>query len=141
MIHRISFAQAQSAWDNASPNWDGPELPNDYPKCLWCDEPTGPEWKDWNGVKRPAEDGPDGYCEDCWEAYGCIGCNTVSHDPKDDIIGLCPACRAPKSLTMRVNLVMEADHTDMATIATAIKRLLEGHQLTDSVMIKEVETK
>lgn len=82
------FQAAQRAWDSMEPD-DGPELPEDYPRCKWCDEPTGDEYREWDGVKKPSPN--EDYCEDCWEKHSCAKCKAMHENAENN--ELCPSCQ------------------------------------------------
>lgn len=87
-----SFRAAQARWE--SPD-DRPESDlSGFPVCQWCEEPMhSTEWKEWDGVKRRAEDHQDDrYCQDCYETYSCAGCGKLSHVAKANPEGLCTGC-------------------------------------------------
>lgn len=105
-IFKGDFRAAQLAWDYASPE-EGPELPEEYPTCKWCEEPTGSHWKQWNGVKRPSDENED-FCMECFEVYACAACETLALEVKGSETGLCATC-TEKSMSI--------DHTPTEQIA------------------------
>lgn len=87
-----SFRAAQRAWDAMEPP-DGPDLPEDYPVCLFCGDPTGPDYRDWDGVKKPFQ-GSDEYCEECVETYACVKCDELHVSAQEDKDGVCEMCKS-----------------------------------------------